>query len=970
MFQKCLLYLVLSLVIQPCLSQINSLNTNSFKIFSEGNISSIAYDVNGSSLDSIVAFLLAKDIEHLTGKQPEILTDATHIKSNCIFIGELNSSFIKEILKDAMPKKDFLLQKESYYKKVISNPFSKENKLFIIAGTDPRGTAFGVFDLSKQLGVSPWYWWADVPILKKETLIIDQEDFYSKQPTVEFRGIFLNDEDWGLQPWAANTFEPEVGDIAAKTYSKIFELLLRLKANTIWPAMHPCTKAFFHYPDNIKTAEQYHIVVGSSHAEPMLRNNVDEWKKDSLGDFNFVDNQQTVINYWEQRVKEAKNLNGIYTLGMRGVHDSGMEGVKSVEQAAQVLNDIISAQRELLSKYNPKKITEIPQVFTVYKEVLALYDYGLDLPEDVTIMWTDDNYGYIRRLGNDIERSRKGGGGVYYHISYWGRPHDYLWLSTTSPALIHEEMMKAYQTNNKKIWILNVGDIKPAEYNIDLFMDMAFNADKYENQDYLDQHLNSFYADIFGEEHGNAISKIKNFYYQLAYERKPEYMGWSQTEPTTETKPTDYNPFYWGDEIDKRLNSYKELEDSVERIKNQLPPSLADSYFELVYYPVKGAALMNKKFLYRDKAIKYAKQNRLIVKDFKKFSEESYDSIQLLTKKYNSIANGKWENMMSMAPRNLPVFHKPEIQLDKSETGNDLAGIAIENRAQSREGYSLPMFYAHSRNTHFIDVYLKKEGKASWQMINTPDWLVTNINQGELNSGKKITQQRIKFGIYWDLWSQHNQPEKASFQLKVGDLAYVIHLQLKDYQLKNVGKNTFLEENGLVSIFAENYTDKVENGDNKWEMLKNLGYSGNLVQAKPITKMPLDTINWEEESSYLSYTIYTESANNQAELIINALPTHPISNKHSVRIGVQWDENPIEILDFKTYGRSETWKLNVLSNIAKVSLPVKVDVAGKHELKIYMIDEGVALDFIYLKMKDVPLPYSIGEETNTFLQQK
>lgn len=221
--------------------------------------------------------------------------------------------------------------------KILTSPFSASNKALIIAGTDARGTAFGVFDLSMKIGVSPWYFWADAPVQKKEEIIIEQEDFFSEEPSVEYRGIFLNDEDWGLQPWAAKTYEPETGDIDPKTYSKIFELLLRLKANAIWPAMHPSTKAFFYYPRNPELAEKYHIVVGSSHAEPMLRNNVDEWKKESMGNFNYISNKENVYQYREERVKQSKDLDAIYTLGMRGIHDS-VEGAKNIEEAKRVLS--------------------------------------------------------------------------------------------------------------------------------------------------------------------------------------------------------------------------------------------------------------------------------------------------------------------------------------------------------------------------------------------------------------------------------------------------------------------------------------------------------------------------------------------------------------------------------------------------------------------------------------------------------
>src|SRR5690606_26875507 len=325
------------------------------------------------------------------------------------------------------------------------------------------------------------------------------------------------------------------------------------------------------------------------------------------------------------------------------------------------LQNVINDQRELLITYNHKAIQEIPQVFTVYKEVLDLYDHGLDLPEDITIMWTDDNYGYIRRLSNTKERKRIGGSGVYYHTSYWGRPHDYQWINSTPPMLLWSEMKKAYDTGSKKIWILNVGDLKPAEYNIDLFLSMAYDMKAFQSPKAIKNHMTSFYGFIFGEV-GQRIAKLKAQYYNLAFERKPEFMGWSQTEPTTKIDTTAYTPFAWGDEINRRINRYQELETKAELLQSQVDSKAKDAFFQLVYYPVKGTSFMNKKFLYRDLALKYATQGRLGAAHFKKLSGSCYDSIREITTHYNTaISNGKWNHFMSMAPRDLPVFHKPEI---------------------------------------------------------------------------------------------------------------------------------------------------------------------------------------------------------------------------------------------------------------------------------------------------------------------
>ncbi|HEY0042514.1 MAG TPA: glycosyl hydrolase 115 family protein, partial [Flavisolibacter sp.] len=461
-----------------------------FPVATKHTTAAIVYDALGPKLDSILAYTLANDIKLVTGILPAVVTDVKKATGNIIVIGSITSGLIQQFI----GKQTTLLKKlqgkwECYALKVVDKPVGNIAKAFVITGSDARGTAYGVFSISERLGVSPWYWWADAPVRQQPELVLQQPEFISTEPGVKYRGIFINDEDWGLQPWAAKTFEPETGDIGPKTYAKVFELLLRLKANLIWPAMHPSTKAFFHYPGNVTAASHYQIVVGSSHAEPMLRNNVGEWDVKTMGQFNYFTNKERILKYWENRVQETKGLNAVYSLGMRGVHDGQMEGIKDLKEAVPIVEEIIREERDLLSKHINKDVTAIPQVLTPYKEVLDIYDNGLKVPDDVTLVWPDDNYGYIHRLNNEKEKGRKGGAGVYYHASYWGRPHDYLWLPSTHPSLMRGEMMKAYQTGANRLWVLNVGDIKPQEYNIQQFMDMAFNPVPFKDSKYAKQHL-------------------------------------------------------------------------------------------------------------------------------------------------------------------------------------------------------------------------------------------------------------------------------------------------------------------------------------------------------------------------------------------------------------------------------------------------------------------------------------------------
>ncbi len=529
---------------------------------------------------------------------------------------------------------------------------SPEGKL-IVAGSDGHGTAYGILEISRLLGVSPWEWWADVTPEKKKLFKLSSKFRSVQSPSVEYRGIFINDEDWGLMPWSNKTYEPSDvnGEIGPRTNERIFELLLRLRANTYWPAMHECTLPFFLTKGNREVAKKYGIFMGASHCEPMACSAAGEWRRRGNGAYDYVNNSAAVYKFWEDRVKEVADQEVLYTLGMRGVHDGKMQGAKTVEEQKAVLDRVLADQRGLIKKYVNKDVTQVPQVFIPYKEVLDIYNAGLQVPDDVTLMWCDDNYGYIRHFPTAEERARKGGNGIYYHVSYWGRPHDHLWLSTMSPSLIYQQMKQAYDQGIQKIWILNVGDIKPAEYQIELFMDMAWNLEAVA-QEGVTAHLKHWLERELGTSPAKELLPVMQEYYRLAHIRKPEFMG--------NTREEEKDPAYrivkdlpWSEEfINERLSSYDRLSETVEKVPSRIPADRQSAYFELVKYPVQAAGQMNRKLLFAQLA-RHGKA------DWEK-SDAAYDSIAALTQHYNSLENGKWNRMMDFKPRKLPVFNRVE----------------------------------------------------------------------------------------------------------------------------------------------------------------------------------------------------------------------------------------------------------------------------------------------------------------------
>lgn len=552
----------------------------------------------------------------------------------------------------------------------------------LVAGSDSHGTAYGIMELSRLIGVSPWEWWADVTPEKKEAFHLAADYKMVQSPSVEYRGIFINDEDWGLMPWSSLNYEPwyKPGHIGPQTNERIFELLLRLRANTYWPAMHECSVPFFLTPGNREAAEKFGIYIGGSHCEPMACSTAGEWSRRGKGDYDYVKNSSSVCHFWEERLKEVSGQEILYTVGMRGVHDGQMQGAKTVEEQKAVLERVLKDQRDLLRKYVNKDVEAIPQVFIPYKEVLDIYRAGLEVPEDVTLMWCDDNYGYIKHFPTEVERTRKGGNGVYYHVSYWGRPHDYLWLGTFSPALLYQQMKEAYDRGIQKIWILNVGDIKPIEYQTELFLDMAWNIDQVIEEG-VSGHLCNFLKREFGEAIGEDLLPVMMEHYRLSYIRKPEFMGNTREEEYHTNAYRIVKDMPWSRSyINKRLEDYQVISDKVEKLASRIQQDRQDAYFQLIKYPVQATAEMNKKMLYAQ----FARHGEM---NWNK-SDAAYDSIASLTRIYNIGIrnNGKWHRMMDHQPRRLPVFEPVDRSSVETPMLEDSPGLYKWNGAEYSAG--------------------------------------------------------------------------------------------------------------------------------------------------------------------------------------------------------------------------------------------------------------------------------------------
>lgn len=568
----------------------------------------ITYSVSKSvsPVVTVALDMFTGDMKQVTG----VLPQKTHTGNTAIKIVQLdkNRSALKELLKQDVPVDSLMSKKDAFFIKVTE---SSNKKQLLVVGSDGRGTAYGILELSRLAGVSPWVWWGDVTPIKKNQLTLPADYTTFQSPSVEYRGIFLNDEDWSLQPWSWKNFEPSdtKGRIGARTYKEIFKLLMRLRANAIWPGMHGITTPFYFVPGAKEAADSCGIVIGTSHCEPLMRNNVGEWKVSERGEYNYITNRESVQSYWTERLKEAGRYENFYTIGMRGIHDSGMEGVKTLQEKTDALQQVINDQRTLLSKYVKKDVAKIPQAFVPYKEVLQIMENGLQVPDDITLIWCDDNYGYMTRLSDQEQQKRSGGAGVYYHLSYWGRPHDYMWLCTTQPGLVYSEMKQAYDCNARRLWIVNVHDLKPAAYDLELFLDMAWDINSV-SPSTLVQHQKNWLCREFGTEAGEKLLPAMLEFYRLCGIRKPEFMGWNQVELDKKKyikgwspiKNTDFSLTEFGGELDRYLESYESIKRILSEVEPIIPQERKDAFFAQIKYPVFGAAAMSTKMLEAQRA--------------------------------------------------------------------------------------------------------------------------------------------------------------------------------------------------------------------------------------------------------------------------------------------------------------------------------------------------------------------------------
>ncbi|MET7700748.1 glycosyl hydrolase 115 family protein [Streptomyces sp. NPDC005485] len=881
---------------------------------------------------------LQADLERVSGIRPRLLHTLPERAERLVVVGTIGAGAAVDRLVEGgcLDTSGVKGRWEASVTQVVDRPLPGVDRALVIAGSDPRGTVYGIYDTSERIGVSAWYWWADVPVEHRDTVTVPAGPLKRLEPSVRYRGIFINDEE-NLTTWSHRTQEPDK-NIGPRTYERIFELLLRLKANYLWPAMHPYSDFFNKYRENPELADRYGLVVGSSHPEAMLRNGVHEWEPwanehpnadGSLPVYDYTVNPGVISDYWRARARQNAGYESSWTLGMRGLHDSALEtrNATTIPEKVAVMNDIIADQRRILAEEVGSGA--VPQIFIPYKEVLELYNAGVQVPDDVTLIWPDDNHGNMRQLPTEAERRRAGGNGIYYHLSYWGRPRSYLWLDTTQLSKIWQELRRVYEHQGDRMWIFNVGDIKSIETGLSFCMDMAWDVDRWGPDD-VEEFLVEWAGRQFGRRHGPEIAAIRTEYYRLAAERRPEFIDRGV-----------FSTVHHGDEAARRLAAYQKLLDRARTLGVKLPESYRDAYYELVEYPVHGAYLMNLKYYWADRNTLAVRQGRGAgANRFADLAEAAHAEEQAITKRYNTeTAGGKWNGFVNPYPSQIPKAPgRPSVtRVPRQETSG--LGVAAEG---NETGADRPLsFSSCTRHPSFVDVFNTGFLPLQWGAETSHPWVRLSTT-----GGSTTEQARVWVEIDWERAPEGSTPATVTFT--ADEQRAEVPLQVvNDGERARRRARGFVEAHGYISIDAAHYERQVPRGGAHWRTVCGLGRRAGAVEAAPSTAPPIaeDFITRAPELRYeVRFT-------NTGTFPVTVYRLPSLDERGKRRLALALDDQPATVLSgqaIATGNRGDAWARNVEEGIEKLTATVTVTNSGDHVLRLFMADPAIAVDQIVI----------------------
>ncbi|PHR92907.1 MAG: glycosyl hydrolase [Robiginitomaculum sp.] len=885
----------------------------------------------------------AKDLQDDLGKigdHPGMFGTSTEgAGENIILIGDINSPLIQNLVAAGKLDVSGIEGKwEGFSQSIVDAPLPElmpnVKRALVITGSDKRGTIYGIYDLSRRAGVSPWYWWADVPIAHKSDLYASSGQRV-EVPKIKYRGIFLNDENPALYGWVHERYESGFGH---EFYADVFELILRNKGNYLWPAMWG--KAFYDDdPLNAQTATEYGIVIGTSHHEPLARAHT-EWERYGQGGaWNFDENTEGLTKFWREGMERKGDHEGIVSIGMRGDGDEAMtEGT-----AIDLLERIVAAQREIITDVTGKPASETPQIWALYKEVQDYYDQGMEVPDDVTLLFSDDNWGNIRRLPKPGV-TRPGGYGVYYHFDYVGGPRNYKWLNTTQIERVWEQMHLADAYGAHEVWIANVGDLKPMELPISFFLDYAWNPDAIPLEK-LPAYTTKWAQEQFGETHAQEIAGLLDGYTKLNARRKPELV-----------EPGTYSLVHYN-EADRVMAEWQVLADTSERVKNALPDEYQDAYAQLVWYPIQASLNLNALYIAAAKNALYAKQKRASTNTWAAKVQTLFDRDAELARFYHEdIADGKWNHMMSQTHIGYTYWQQPEHNNIPNVQTLDLPVdakmcIAIEGSevAWGHNGRAtLAGFDVFTKQSRYFEIYNEGQTPFTYVLETDQDWVKLSSMTGSVDEDVRIVVE-----IDW----AHVPADRSTANIEIlasnGDRATI---GIAVYNPANIASfKGYMEADGYIAVDAQNYTRAVGSDGVHWETIPNLSRTGSGVSPMPVTA-PAQRPG--TNSPHLEYDIYVRKAGD-LYIDVTLAPTLDFLGQGGLRYGVSIDDQEPIIVNINkdTMGTSGAWN-TLVANYAHVhSSNHTLATAGAHTVKIWMVDPALVFQRVTV-MTNGELPYS------------
>ncbi|MBN2166325.1 MAG: glycosyl hydrolase 115 family protein [Marinilabiliaceae bacterium] len=873
---------------------------------------------------------LQEDILKVTGSKPELFLDKSPSSKNVIIAGTFGKSELidKLVSQKVIDPLELKGKWEKFIIKTVRNPLPGIESALIIAGSDRRGTIYGIYDLSEQIGVSPWYWWADVPVRKKEVIYIKPGTYTDGEPAVKYRGIFINDEAPAFRNWAFETF----GGQNHNCYETIFELLLRNKANYLWPAMWLPTIFYEDDPLNPKMADEYGIVMSTSHHEPMMRSHF-EWYKFGGGDWNYETNKNKLHEFWRGRIERMGNYESAVTVGMRGDGDEAM----SEETAVGLLKEIIADQREIIADVTGKPAHETPQVWAVYKEVQDYYDKGMRVDDDIIVLFCDDNWGNLRILPKKEDLDHPGGYGIYYHFDYVGGPVSYRWLNITQIERVWEQMNLAYQHGVRDLWLVNVGDIKPMELPISFFMNYAWNPDAIQAKDLPGYYVN-WSAQQFGDNHASEIAELLSLYTKYNARRTPEML-----------KPETYSIENYR-EADRIVDEYNTLVQKSTKIYTQLPETHKSAYYQLVHSPILMCANINEMYVAAGKNKYYAERGAASANYYADKVKELFAKDAELTRYFHEeLENGKWNHMMSQTHigyiswAHPPLNAMPAVSYVQVQKPAEL-GFLLEYGKKPGWGWldveadwafseSMPQFDPINNQDYYIDIINRGQEELAYSVKAKNDWIKLSKNIGNTQFNDKVY-----VSIDW------NKAPKGNL---TGEI--IISGVGKEYTVKVPVRNSpsqlfgFIENNGVVAFDASDYTAKVDSKGIRWTKVPNLGRTGSSLICEPVNteRQKLDDNSPRVEYEFSVF----EAGEIKIETFLS--PTQDFRKNDGLRFAISIDNQEPQIINMNEgeekpdWQYADWWEKSVGDHIKIKTSKHSIDKAGKHTLKIWMIDPGI-----------------------------